>query len=62
MVQAIDQKVIGGEMDGVSDGSVRNRKSDGRCERWIMERRMLQAIDQKVIGWMVRAIDHSAIE
>jgi hypothetical protein len=38
MVQAVDQKVIGGEMDGVSDGLESNRKSDGG-----------QAMDQEAI-------------
>ena len=39
-----------GATDGASDGSGSNRRSDGRCERWIMERRMVEVIDQKVIG------------
>ena len=57
MVRAVDQRAIGGAMDGASDGSgsvvpVNNRKSDRWCERWIIvlwkERCLLQAIDQRV--------------
>ena len=37
MVQAMDQGAIEEAMDGASDGSGSNRRSDGWCKRWIRE-------------------------
>jgi hypothetical protein len=62
MVRAVDQGAIERATDNASDGSKSNRRSDGWCERWIMElkteRRMVQAMDHSVIeGAMVDASD-----
>jgi hypothetical protein len=37
MMQAMDQRAIGGAMDDASGGSANNRRSDGCCELWIRE-------------------------
>jgi len=37
MMQAMDQRAIGGAMDGARGGPASNRRSDRLCEWWIME-------------------------
>ena len=48
MVRAVDQKAIERATDDASDGSKRNRRSDGWCEWWISlkERWMVRVVDQ----------------
>ena len=54
MLRAKDQGAIEGAMDDASDVSGSNRRSDGRCERWIRE--YLKEL------WVVQAMYQRAIE
>ncbi len=54
MVQSMERESIEGAMDGASDRSKSNRRSDGSCKRWIREHLMER--------WMDQAMDEGAID